>query len=119
MSTGTVESDDASVESTGVWQGQNTGSASGGSYVYSSGDENDVLILEFYGTSVEIVYVTHPSFGSFAIDIDNNIHRTVVTTADETTFDNRAVVNYLDEGYHTLRVYSVDGVIAIDAFVIE
>jgi PKD repeat protein len=119
LASGTIESNDPSVASTGVWQGQNTASASGGSYLYSSGDENDVLIVEFYGTSVEIVYVTHPSFGSFAIDIDNNIHRTVVTTTDEATFDNRAVVNYLDDGYHTLRIYSVDGIIAIDALVIE
>lgn len=119
LHSGTLESDDPSVGSSGVWQGQNTSSASSGSYVYSSGDENDVLIVEFYGTSVEIVYVTHPTFGSFAIEIDNNIYRTVVTTADTTTFDNHAVVNYLEEGYHILRIYSVDGGIAIDAFVVD
>ena len=111
-----IESDDPLVTQIGTWATQHTSEASGGSYLFSSGSLDDVLTLEFEGTSVEIIYVEHATLGSFAIDIDNTIHRTVVTNSQETSFGNRAVVNYLDDGHHTLRIYPVDGVIGIDAF---
>lgn len=111
----TVEAETDDVAKQGSWTVQSSTQASGGNYVYSSGSTDDVLTLVFEGTMVEITYVTHPDFGDFAIDIDNNIRRTVDTTADETTFDNRAVIDYLDEGEHTLKIYAVEGVIAIDA----
>ncbi len=114
-----IESDSPQVSQTGIWQSQISPSASGGSYLYSSGVVNDVLSLEFEGTHLEIEYVRHPSFGSFAIEIDNTIVRTVETTHEETTFGNRAVVDYLEEGSHSLRVYPVEGTIGIDAFLIE
>ena len=112
----TSESDDSHIIQSGQWTPQNTVNASGGSYLYSN-NSDDALTLNFQGTSVEIIYVTHPSFGDFAIEIDNNIRRTVLTNSEDTTFDNRAVIDYLEDGQHTLRVYPVEGVIGIDAFI--
>lgn len=111
-----IESDDASVTQTGNWTSQSTASASGGSYLYSSGAETDTLTLNFTGTAIEIGYVEGPAFGDFAIEIDNNIVRSVVTTETEINFDARAVVDYLDNETHTLRIIPVEGAIAIDAF---
>jgi hypothetical protein len=111
-----IESDDPSVAQEGSWVSQNTSQASGGSYLYSSGSTADVLTFAFTGSAIDIHYVTHVTFGSFAIEIDSNIRRTVVTTSKETTFGNIATVNYLDNTPHTLRIYPVEGVIAIDAF---
>lgn len=112
-----IESDDSQVLQIGTWNSLSVVDASGDSYLYSSGSSGDALTLEFEGTSVEIVYVTNPNFGDFAIEIDNSLHRTVVTASETTTYQNHAVVNYLEEGTHTLRVYSVSGVIAIDSFI--
>ena len=111
-----IESDDPQVDQSGTWVSQTSSNASAGAYLYSSGSTDDTLTLAFEGTSIEIIYVKDPNLGDFAIEIDNIIVRTIVTHSDETTFDNRAVVDYLEDGQHTLRVYPVEGVIGIDAF---
>lgn len=111
-----IESDDPQVDQSGTWVSQTSSNASARAYLYSSGSTDDTLTLEFEGTAVEIVYVKDPNLGDFAIEIDNTIVRTIVTHSDETTFDNRAVVDYLEDGQHTLRIYPVEGVIGIDAF---
>jgi hypothetical protein len=105
------------VTQTGTWTSQTTPNASGGSYLYSSGNANDTLSLEFYGTRIEVVYVAHPSFGSFTVEIDNNEIRTVTAESKETLFDQRAVFDYLDAGPHTLRIMGIQGVVGIDAFI--
>jgi hypothetical protein len=112
----TIESDAVDITQSGTWTSQNTPNASGGSYLYSSGNANDTLSLEFYGTRIEVVYVAHPSFGSFTVEIDNNEIRTVTAESKETLFDQRAVFDYLDAGPHTLRIIGVQGVVGIDAF---
>jgi hypothetical protein len=77
------------------------------------------LTLSFTGTSLEIRYVEHPSFGVMAIEIDNTVVRTVNTASntEAAVFGATQVINYLPEGEHTLRLYATEGVIAVDAIV--
>jgi VCBS repeat-containing protein len=113
-----IESDDVLVSQSGNWYVETTPFASDGNYLYSGDNQDDVLTVEFEGSSVEIIFVELPSSGIFAIEIDNTIYRTVVTSGNS-TFDNRAAIDYLDNGHHTVRIYPVEGVIAIDAFIVE
>ncbi len=104
----------------GSWQSQSVASASGGSYLYSSGSEQDVLVLPFQGTTIEIIYVAGPNLGTLALEVDGTVLRTVITTADHTAYHQSTVINYLADETHTLRVYAQEGgVVAVDAFVIK
>jgi hypothetical protein len=111
----TIESDDLLIFQTGTWTSVNTSNASGGSYLYAS-STNDTLTLDFYGTSIEVIYVEAPSFGSFTVEIDNTAVRTVTATGASTVFDVHSVFEYLDDGPHTLRIMGIQGTVAIDAF---
>ncbi|MBI5931910.1 MAG: choice-of-anchor L domain-containing protein [Chloroflexi bacterium] len=110
-----IESDDPLVIHQGSWSSQAASGASGGSYLFSSGNSDDTLTLEFSGRLVEIVYVEATALGILAIEVDHNVLRTVLTTASTTAFQRRAVIDYLDDTLHTLRLYASSGVIAIDA----
>ncbi len=111
----TVESDDALVTRSGNWIAQPAGAASGGSYLYNSGDAT--LELAFYGSSIEVIYVSGPSLGTIALEVDGTVVRTVITTADKTAYGESSRIGYLTEEWHTLRVYAQDGgVIGVDAF---
>lgn len=113
-----VESDDARVDRNGNWSSQSASGASGGSYLYGGGGENDSLILHFYGASVEVIYVSGPKLGTLAIEVDDTVLRTVITAADTTSYGQSAKINYLSAEWHTLRVYAQEGgTVAIDAFV--
>lgn len=109
-----IEAEDPTLEKTGTWTVAASPHASGGNYIYSSGSAGDVITLEFSGTTVEIVYLYHPNFGSMAIEIDNSVVRTVVVRGD-TDFGARQKIDYLSAGAHTLRIYPAFGVIAVDA----
>lgn len=111
-----IESDDSLIGRAGSWTLQSAGGASGGSYLYSSGSTEDVLTLYFEGTYISVGYVQNPSLGTMAIEVDNTVLRTVITTNDSTVYGTQAVVSYLSPGSHTLRVYPQQGVIAIDNF---
>ncbi|NDJ86391.1 MAG: hypothetical protein GYB66_10925 [Chloroflexi bacterium] len=113
-----IESDARRVVQNGDWHQQVSSSASGASYLYSSGADTDTLTLAFTGTSVEIVYVSHPDLGSFAIEIDGTVRRSVIATSEAAEFDERARIDYLEDTSHTLRIYPIDGIVAIDAFVV-
>jgi hypothetical protein len=78
-----------------------------------------VLSLGFYGTQIEVVYVQHPALGTFAVEIDGVVMQTVNSLAGEGVFNVRATISGLFDGQHTLRVYPVNGVMAIDAFLVE
>jgi hypothetical protein len=65
-----IESDDAAVAQTGVWAAHDTSYASGGRYLYSSGNLEDALTLTFTGAQVDRIYVTHPALGVFVIEVD-------------------------------------------------
>ncbi len=112
-----VESDDVVVERAGIWTAQEAKSASSGSYLYSSGSPDDVLTLTFVGSRVEVIYTTGTNLGTLAVDVDRTVLRTVITADQATQYQERTVVDYLDDGLHTLRVYAQEGgVIGIDAF---
>ena len=113
-----IESDDARVQRTGQWSVQATPAASGGRYVYSGASTDDILTLEFEGTSVEVIYLEGQSLGSFTIVVDDVAVRTVIATQSETAFDRSTIVNYMEDGTHTLQIVPIRGVVAVDAFVV-
>ncbi|GIK67454.1 MAG: hypothetical protein BroJett018_52480 [Chloroflexota bacterium] len=114
-----IESDDASVTRAGNWTSQTASQASGGSYLYSSGAEADVLTLQFSGSSIEVIFVAGPSLGTLAINVDDIVLRTVITTADQTAYQQSSRIDYLSDEPHTLKVYAqAGGVVGIDAFVV-
>ncbi|MBI5928939.1 MAG: lamin tail domain-containing protein [Chloroflexi bacterium] len=113
-----VESEDARVDRAGTWSKQTAGAASSGSYLYGGGGANDSLGLHFYGSTVEIIYVSGPQLGTLAIEVDGTVLRTVITAADVTAYNQSAKINYLSDEWHTVRVYAQEGgTVAIDAFV--
>ncbi|MBZ0314813.1 MAG: hypothetical protein K8L91_00230, partial [Anaerolineae bacterium] len=114
-----IESDDPSVTRAGNWTSQTASQASGGSYLYSSGADDDVLTLQFSGPSVEVIFVAGPSLGTLAISVDDVVLRTVITTADQTAYQQSSRIDYLSDEPHTLKVYAqAGGVVGIDAFVV-
>jgi subtilisin len=112
-----IESDAPPVIRIGSWSYQASSRASGGGYLYSSGGQDDALVLHFTGAVVEVIYVQHRSLGTLAIEVDGVVLRTVNTRSTTTSFDQRSAITYLDDKAHVLRVYGVDGPVAIDAFV--
>ncbi|MCQ3928914.1 MAG: hypothetical protein DPW16_00520 [Chloroflexi bacterium] len=114
-----IESDDPLVHQSGSWTEQAAAGASGGSYLYSGKSVDDTLTLEFVGPRIEIVYVQNPALGALAIEVDGTVLRTVLTDGTTPQFGNRAIVDYLENGPHTLKVYPQEGtIIGVDAFYI-
>lgn len=112
-----IESNEEVVYRSGDWSQQNSVNASGGSYVYGGSKKDDTLVLPFYGSYVEIIYISGVGLGTLALEIDGIVVRTVITTDSSSSFDQRAVVNYLDDGPHVLKVYAqIGSVVAIDGF---
>lgn len=116
-----IESDDPLVQREGSWTTQTTAGASGGSYLYNTGSLNDVLTLSFTGTTLEVVYVSGPTLGFMAIQIDEGIPDiTVPTTTNQIEYGHSHRITYLSEGPHTARIYGQAGnLIAVDAFYAE
>ena len=114
-----VESDAAEVTRSSGWrQMTEPAGASGGSYLMNS-TPVDSLTLSFQGTQVNVIYVQGPSFGSFAIELDGVIVQQVSTNAPVYEFNDQFTVGGLSNGQHLLRILSAQGVVAIDAFVIQ
>lgn len=110
-----TEADNANVQRMGKWTSKNTSSASGGRYLYAS-HPGDTLSLTFTGTQIGVIYVKHPNFGTFAIEIDGKTVQTIDAQSDQKAFGVWATVSGLTPGTHNLRVHPVEGTIAIDAF---
>lgn len=115
---GLIESNNPLVFRIGTWQEYQADAASGASYTFSAGNPDDALMLQFSGTQLTVVYVAHSALATLAIEIDGTVMRTVVTTAEETAFGQMAVIDYLSNDPHYVRVYGVGGAIAVDAFII-
>jgi hypothetical protein len=107
------------VSRSGSWTEQATSNASGGHYLYSSGQTTDALTLAFSGTQLDVVYVKHPAFGSFAIEVDGAVLQTVDAHADSVQFGAIVSLDNLTPGSHIARVYAVTGTVALDAFRVE
>ena len=114
-----IEAESEALQRTGTWTAQATNRASAGYYIYSSGSPNDVLTLTFEGTQVAVIYVQHPALGVFAVEVDGVLVQTVNSVAAESVFDARTAIAGLGPSVHTLRVYPVNGTIAIDGFAVE
>jgi len=112
-----VESDDPAVVASGLWTAHNTGDASGGGYIFSEGNQTDTLTLGFTGTQVDVIFVTHPALGSFAVEVDG-VPLQIVSSTGDTAFGARTSITGLADGAHTLRIVPTEGTIAIDAFVV-
>ncbi len=115
-----IESDDPLVQREGSWTTQTTAGASGGSYLYNTGSLNDVLTLNFIGSTFEIVYVGSPTLGMIALEVDGTVVNTPSMYAPSTTYGQHITVSYLPAGPHTLRVYGQENsLITVDAFYAE
>ncbi len=113
-----IESNDPRVQRTGDWTAHDTALASGGRYLYSSGDSKDTLSLTFGGSRVDVIFVKHPALGSFVLVLDDTILQTVNSAGQDTAFGARVSLS-MGAGRHTLRIVPANGVIAIDAFAVE
>ncbi|MCI0711591.1 MAG: hypothetical protein L0154_15660 [Chloroflexi bacterium] len=112
-----IEAEDPVVQQQGAWTlVEDTDNASGDGYLVSSGEPDDELGLLFEGTQIEVVYLTGPDYGTFHIEIDNEIVQTIDTASDESQFGVRAVVEDLESGYHIIRVIAENGAVAVDGF---
>lgn len=112
-----IQADDPLVSRNGNWNIEQSSQTASGYYLYSSGNAGDALTLEFQGTSVEIIYVQHPSLGTMGIEIDGTVVRSVITTSEETIYGASQVVSYLDDKPHTLRIIAVQGIIAVETII--
>lgn len=114
-----VEAESDILARSGDWTTFESELASGTGYIFSSGSLDDSLSLAFYGTGLEVIYVGHPALGSFMLEVDGEVMDTITTTTPDSQFDQRAVINGLDEHEHILRIVPVEGTVAIDALVVE
>jgi Leucine-rich repeat (LRR) protein len=114
----TVETDNLLVVKSGRWSMYGELAASGGTYLLSS-TPADTLDLAFAGSEVIVVYIKHPAMGSFAIAIDGIVMQIVDGIASEAVFGAEATISGLVYRQHTVRVYPMSGVVAIDAFKVE
>lgn len=101
----------------GLWTPVNHVQAGGGQYLINGDvlNPNVSLVAVFEGTLVEIIYAVGPDFGTFAIEIDNTVVRTVNAYAPVFQLAFVSTIDYAGSGAHILRVYPVNSRIAIDA----
>ncbi|MBZ0305798.1 MAG: hypothetical protein K8I82_06990, partial [Anaerolineae bacterium] len=114
-----LEAEDAQILQTGLWTFYETEAASSGGYLYSSGGPDDSLTLHFDGTWAEVIYVEHPDLGSFAIEMDGELAQSIVSTSETAAFGKIARIENLTAGSHTLRIYPLGGMVAVDVFIVE
>ena len=115
---GLIEAESDLVVRSGTWTAHETALASGGSYIYSSGNTADALTLTFTGAQVSVIYVKHPALGVIVVEIDGAPIQLLDSAASESVFGVQATFT-LAEGQHTLRIYPMTGTLAIDAFLVE
>ena len=113
-----VELDAPQVVRSGEWTAlTEPEGASGGSYLINSSPEA-ALTLRFIGTSARVVYVTGPSFGQFTLLVDGVAQQMVTSQADDYGVGGQAMVSGLSDGAHELQIVPMNGVAAIDAFIV-
>lgn len=111
-----IEAESEFIVQSGSWTRIEDAKASGGAYLVSSGTSTDMLELAFAGSYLEVRYVMQTSTGTLAIEVDNQVMRTV-RPGEENVL--AGTINYLDDKDHLLRIYSEDGVVAVDALVVS
>jgi len=113
-----AQADDALITRTGSWVAANEINAFGEN-VLISGLSGDTLSLIFTGTQVDLIYLTGPEFGTFAIEVDGMITQIVSTTAAQRSYGQIMTVNRLNLGVHSLRIIVQSGQIAVDAITVD
>jgi len=114
-----IEAESPAVQTAGTWTVQASDATSAGSYLLSSGDLADALTASFSGARLDILYVQHPSLGTFAVEVDGQLIQTVNSTGPVGQAGVWALLPDLPDGQHTLRIYPVEGAIALDGFVVS
>ena len=114
-----IEAESPAVQTAGTWTVQASDATSAGSYLLSSGDLADALTASFSGARLDILYVQHPSLGTFAVEVDGQLIQTVNSTGPVGQAGIWAMLPDLPDGQHTLRIYPVEGAIALDGFVVS
>ncbi len=114
-----VESENAAVKQAGTWTQYLNESASGSSFIASSGATDDILTLTFVGSGLEIVYVQSAILGTFAIEIDGAVVQTINANSADMLIGTRTAVSGLAEGTHVARIIPLEGIVAIDAFALD
>ncbi|MDX1990945.1 MAG: Ig-like domain-containing protein [bacterium] len=93
--------------------------AYGDDYLTSGISGADTLTVTFEGTSVDVIYVAGPQYGSFIVEIDGAGVLGVNASATQTAYGQLASVTDLAPGTHTLRIIPLAGMrVAIDAIVV-
>lgn len=112
-----IQAEGAGVTRSTGWASVNATNANGSAYLINT-RSNDTLSTNFAGVGVEIIYVSG-SFGTFRVEIDGQIVRTVTTTAvdGEVYFNARLRIEGLTDAVHTLRILPSASAVGIDAFV--
>lgn len=113
-----VEAESAAVANAGTWFIDQSEIASGGEYLVSTGQIGDALMLDFSGDQLGILYMEEASAGTMMTEIDGVIWRMLHTSGDGNA-GAMTILTGLGAGNHTVRLYSTDGVIAVDALFIE
>lgn len=111
----TIESNDPTVRQDGLWQLVNSPESSGGGYLVTTSVEQS-LEYSFNGSSVEIIYAQLGAPASFTILVDDVAVRTIILPDSTTAYRQSSLINYLNLGEHTLRIVSLNGPVAVDAF---
>src|SRR5690606_23291553 len=112
-----IESDSGLVVLSPGWVPVSAPGASGSTFVVNTSPD-DSLTFNFSGTRIEIGYVAGEAFAPFVIQVDGQQIQTVAGGGQpEFQFHQRAVVDGLSEGLHTLQILPQNGVVAIDYFV--
>jgi hypothetical protein len=115
-----VQSEAGQVARGGSWSTLSNERAVEQMYLSSSGSTADTLTFAFIGTSADVVYLAGPGYGSFVIEVDGVVVRTVNANAVQESVGNLASVSGLSEGQHTLRIVPLGGApVAIDALIVD
>jgi hypothetical protein len=115
----TVSVAETMVQKVGKWTWQGTSKSFVGGYMYSSGDTNDSLVLNFQQPNVDVYYLENPAFGAFDVIIDDDIVQRVSATASRSIFDTHIAVRNLSPTMHTLKIVPIAGIIAIEGFMLS
>ncbi|MCI0709275.1 MAG: alpha amylase N-terminal ig-like domain-containing protein [Chloroflexi bacterium] len=113
-----VEAESAAVTNAGTWFTDQSEAASSGAYLVSTGQIGDALTLDFSGDQLGILYMEKSSAGTMMIEIDGVVWRILRTSGDGNA-GAITLLTGLGAGNHTVRLYSTDGVIAVDALFVE
>jgi len=115
-----VQSGDGKIAQNGQWTTAASEQAIEGDYLVSTAGTESVLTMTFEGTQANLVYVTSPSYGTFAIEIDGVMMQGINAYSEALTFNNLTTVGDLAAGVHTLRIIPLAGAsVGIDAIVVD